>query len=83
MGSLFSSSKHQQERNLREFIRGVIEGAVAVAILKAEFTAGVRSTLGTEVSVFAIIVIMHLLWEEFGEPFKGVIDGISSLFITG
>lgn len=81
MGAIFSTSKRQQERTVEEVLRAIIEAVAVAFIIRADAAAGLRSALGTEVTVGLGIVVMHLLWEEIGEPFSGFIKGLSGLFI--
>lgn len=82
MGNLASTSRKQQKKNVEEVIRGIVEGIALVFILRAEVSAGLRNAFGIEASVFIAVVLLHLMWEEFGEPFSGIVNWITGLFIT-
>lgn len=81
MGTLFSRSKHQQEKNVEELVRASIEALAVFIILRAEVAGGLKTALGIELSAALIIIVMHLLWVEFGEPFQGITRGITGFFV--
>ena len=81
MGNIFSKSKKQQERNVEEVIRGIVEAVIIAFILRAGIGAGIKTALGIELTVGISIVLLHLAWEEFGEPFSGIIKSITGIFL--
>lgn len=79
MGNLFSTSKHQQEKTFREILRALLEALGLILLLRS--TPQITSELGQEAVLVAYFLTAHLAWIEFGDPLRGILDGIAGLFI--
>lgn len=81
MGNIFSRSKGQQEKNVEEVIRAIVETFVIAMVIRLDLAEGLRTAFGLEVTIGITLVFMHLMWEELGEPFSGAIKWISGIFV--